>query len=101
MAARLQSTVPFPLLLDPEQTLRRELDLAKLSVGQLMSVSSAKNYAGAIGTVRNFAVQPSEAQNTPAVAILDADQKVVWQHVGKALGDYPAIDEILANLPAA
>ena len=101
MARSLQAKTPFPLLLDPQHTARRELNIDTLSVGQMFSAASAKNYASAIGTIRNFAVQPSEAQLTPTIVILGADQKVVWQHVGKALGDYPAIDEILANLPAA
>lgn len=100
MARTMQPQIPFPLLLDANHTLRHELGIDKLSVGQAMSVQSAINYAKALGGIRNFAVRASEATQTPVVVIFNADQSVAWQHVGEALGDYPSIGDVVAKIPA-
>jgi len=92
--------MPFPLLLDPNHTARAAFGIDQLTVAQIFSVASAVNYGKALGGIRNFAIRPSDASRTPAVVILDAEQQVVWTHVGKALGDYPTIDQIIAEIPS-
>ena len=99
LARSLQETMPFPLLLDEQHALRSAFDISRLPGKALMSPTSAKNYAKALGGVRRVAVHPSEATQTPAVVVLDADQNVAWKYIGVALGDYPTIDEIVQNIP--
>lgn len=101
MAKTLQAQMPFPLLLDPEHTLRQHLGIGQLSLGAVFGVRSLVNYGKALGGARNLAVRPSDATKTPAVVIFDAAQNVTWQHVGTALGDYPSIETVVANIPTA
>lgn len=101
MAKTLQADTPFPLLLDPEHTAREAFDINNLTAIQMFGPTSALNYAKALGGLRNFAAHPSDANRTPAIVILDANQNVSWMRVGKALGDYPSIDGIMAKIPAS
>ena len=93
--------MPFPLLLDPNHSFREHLGISRLPTKALVSPTSIKNYAKALGGVRKVAVQPSEATQTPAVVVFNAEQEVVWKYVGVALGDYLTIDEIIDQIPAA
>ena len=100
MAASLQPDMPFPLLLDPEHSLRTELGTGKLSIRQMMSLRSAANYSRVLGGIRRAAVEMGEAANTPGVVVLDAEQRVSWLWIGEAVGDYPPIDAIIGHLPS-
>ena len=93
--------VPFPLLLDPDGELRNALGVdTKLSKREMMSWASAKNYVSVIGRRRQGKVSRTHAEDRPAVVILDDQLKMVWSHVGTALGDYPTIDEIKTAITA-
>ena len=97
----MQQDMPFPLLLDPDHTLRRLLGIGLLTNAQSMGLRSSRNYANAMrGGVANGRVIRSERLQTPVVLILGADQSVVWKFVGTAVGDYPTVDEVLAQIPS-
>jgi len=101
MAETLAGQVSFRLLLDPEQTLRRQLDIGELGISRWISPLSIANYAKAWRGVRNFDLQWSEARNTPGMAVFTADQKLSWLYLGEGLGDYPSIDAVLEQVSVA
>ncbi len=91
---------PFPLLLDPDGELRQALGIeSQLSRKELISWTSFRNYVSARRHQRQGKISRSHAEDRPAVAIVDADLRLTWGHVGTALGDYPSIDHIIAALP--
>lgn len=90
--------MPFPLWLDPDQTVRAALELRELSMGELFHPKGALNYAKAWASAKQMRIFPGDATKTPVVAVLNSDQEVTWQHVGKTLGDYPTIDTILHHV---
>jgi hypothetical protein len=94
--------VQFPLLLDPQGALRSALGLDdKLSRGELMGWRSIRNLLVGMVKQRQGRVSRPHTEDRPAVVILDSGRRVVWSHVGRAVGDYPSIDEILAAIPSA
>lgn len=48
---------------------------------------------------RQGKISRTHAEDRPVIAILDADLRLTWGHVGTALGDYPPIDHIIAAVP--
>ncbi len=100
-AQRLQDDGhPFPLLLDPDGVLRRALGIeTQLSRKEMMSRASIKNYVSAMRHQRQGRISRTHAEDRPAIAILDANLRLTWGHIGKALGDYPPIDPIIAAVP--
>ena len=55
------------------------------------------NYARALarGNRQGRIIEPNQL---PGLALLDADGRAVWVHRGRALGDYPSIEQVLAQL---
>ncbi len=55
------------------------------------------DYARALarGNRQGRIIKPNQL---PGLALLDADARAVWVHRGRALGDYPPIDRVLAQL---
>ena len=94
--------VPFPLLLDPKGALRSAFGLDdRLSRGELMGWRSIRNLLVGMFRQKQGKVSRPHTGDRPAVVILDSVRRVVWSHVGRAVGDYPSIDEILSAIPAA
>ena len=88
--------IPFELLVDPERNVLDALALQrKLSI--VLNPKGYATYAKAIfrGNRQGKIVSPLQA---PGLALLDADANAVWVHRGKALGDYPTLDEVLERL---
>jgi len=97
----LDGGVPFPLLLDPGGTLRSVLGLdQKLSKGELMGWRSIRNLFVGMFRQKQGKVSRPHTGDRPAVVILDPERRVVWSHVGRAVGDYPPVAEILAAIPS-
>lgn len=98
----LDDGMPFPLLLDPEQQVRRALGTtAKMAPLQLLHPRGLRAYARALRQGRFFDVTWSEATQTPGVAVLGPELMVQWVHRGSRLGDYPAPSEVLRRLEIA
>lgn len=88
--------VAFPLLVDGERKVYEAIDLpSKWWVG--LNPRGWWNYAKAImrGGRQGRILAPNQL---PGLAILDAEARAVWVHRGKALGDYPPVDEVLRRL---
>lgn len=94
----LDSGFPFALLMDPEYTARKSLEIERVSPTFLLKPQGLKNYAKSLGSLKQFGIELSDATNRPAAVILDSEQNVAWSHIGESLGDYPATDTLLAEL---
>jgi len=96
----LDGGVPFQLLVDPDGTLRTALGLDnKLSKGELMGWRSIRNLLVGMFRQRQGKVSRPHTEDRPAIVILDSERRVVWARVGRAVGDYPSVTEILSALP--
>lgn len=88
--------VRFPLLVDPDRRVHDALELPrKWWVG--LNPRGWWNYARALarGNRQGKIIDPNQL---PGLALLDADAQAVWVHRGRALGDYPKIERVLARL---
>lgn len=88
--------IRFPLLVDPERHVYDALDLPRKWWVSL-NPRGWWNYARAIarGNRQGKIIEPNQL---PGVALLDANANAVWIHRGRALGDYPSVDRVLAEL---
>ncbi len=95
----MESGVPFELLLDPDDTLRRALGIAgRFPPWNLLDPRGALDYLRAVRQARSFDPIWAEATQRPGVVLLDVDLAVRWSHVGSRIGDYPAVAEILSAI---
>lgn len=85
--------LPFPLFVDPDRELLGALEL-KRNPAIALRPSGLKTYARAMrnGNRQGLPVSPLQA---PGLAILDANAKVINLYRGKALGDYPPIEQTM------
>ena len=92
----METGVPFELLLDPDDDLRRRLGIAdRFAAWRLVHPRGAVQYLRSIRRARDFDPIWAEATQRPAMILLDHELRVVWSHVGQRIGDYPDIPEIL------
>ena len=92
----IEAGMPFPLLLDPENDLRHRLGIAAtFRPLRLLHPRGAVAYLRAARQARNFAPIWSQATQRPAVIVLNRELDVTWSHVGKQLGDYPSVEEVV------
>lgn len=88
--------VPFELLLDPDDRLRRSLDIAdRFEWRRLLHPRGAVDYVRAWRRAGDFDPIWAEANQRPAMVLFDARGRVSWTHVGSRIGDYPIIDEVM------
>lgn len=95
---QLDQGFPFALLMDPDHTVRKSLEVDQLTPAQLLKPQGLMNYAKSIGSWRSFGIEIDQATNRPGAFILDAEQNVAWSHIGDTLGDYPDTSEVIAQL---
>lgn len=88
--------IRFPLLVDPERRVYEALELPRKWWVSL-NPRGWWNYARAIarGNRQGRIVEPNQL---PGLALLDAEANATWIHRGRALGDYPPLDHVLAEL---
>lgn len=98
----LDEGIPFDLLLDPDEYVRKAVGASeRISPLRLLSPSGARAYSKALRQARFFNVTMSEATQRPGAVILDAQLNVTWSHIGDRLGDYPDIEVVLTELRRA
>jgi hypothetical protein len=88
--------VRFPLLVDPDRRVHTALELPRRWwVG--LNPRGWWNYGRALarGNRQGRIIEPNQL---PGLALLDAKARAVWVHRGRALGDYPSIELVLARL---
>ncbi len=92
---------PFPLLVDPEGRLRRTLGIdQQLTWAELLGWHSIRNLLVGMVRQRQGRVSRPHTDDRPAVVVLDAERRLLWAHVGRAVGDYPSVQQVLAAIPA-
>jgi peroxiredoxin len=91
--------IRFPLLVDPERHLYDAIDLPrKWWVG--FNPRGWVNYARAVarGSRQGRIIEPNQL---PGLVVLNARADAVSVHRGRALGDYPPLDQVLVELGRA
>jgi hypothetical protein len=91
--------IRFPLLVDPERHLYDAIDLPrKWWVG--FNPRGWVNYGRAIarGSRQGRIIEPNQL---PGLVVLNPNADAISIHRGKALGDYPPLDEVLVELGRA
>ena len=98
--------ITFPMLLDPTQNLYKALELPRLRRADFLRPATWRVYAPLF--VRRYLTRradgPKQGRITgdptqlPGLALVGSDVDVRWVHRGKALGDYPSIDDVLARI---
>lgn len=88
--------IRFPLLVDSDRRVYDALDLPRKWWVSL-NPRGWWNYVRAIarGSRQGRIIEPNQL---PGLALLDAGAEAVWVHRGRALGDYPKLDRVLAEL---
>jgi peroxiredoxin len=88
--------IDFPLLVDAERHLYDALDLPK-KWWVALNPRGWVSYGRAIthGERQGKVIEPNQL---PGLAVLDADANAELIYRGRALGDYPPLDQVLAEL---
>ncbi len=92
--------VGMPLLLDPDQQVRRLAELGNLHPHQFLSLRGAANYGKALRRGLRPQKVTKDTVRAPGVAIFGPDLGVRWTYAGKKLGDYPSVDELIRRTVA-
>jgi hypothetical protein len=91
---RDEKGVRMSLFLDPGQDLRDALQIGTLGV-RLLNPRGLGSYARALRQgLRPQAITKDTVQ-APGVVILNQERTVIWQHVGKRIGDYPSVRSVI------
>lgn len=95
-----QGITDVALLLDPEQRLRRAVDLGRLGYLRMLSPASIRHYLAAFGSGQRPGRIVEGHDLRPGVVLMDPAGRAVRVWRGRSLGDYPPVDEVLAELAA-
>lgn len=86
--------VRMPLLLDPDQRLLDALQVGRIG-GRLLDPRGLASYGRAMRAGLRPQRITRDTVQAPGVVILDAQLEVRWRHVGKRIGDYPPLNDVL------
>lgn len=90
--------ISVPLLLDPEHALRRHLSADRALGWRLADPRGLGAYARSLAHGFRPQAITRDTVRSPGVAVLDREGRVRWRHVGRRIGDYPEVDEVVAAL---
>jgi hypothetical protein len=88
--------VHTPLLLDPDQRLRDAVGATEPLGLRLLDVRGAAAYARSLRRGYRPQAITRDTVRSPGVVILDAGGRLLWQHAGKRIGDYPPLADVVA-----
>lgn len=93
---RDEKGVSMPLLLDPEHQFREAVGAAAPLGLRMLNPRGAAAYVGSLR--RGYRPQSitRDTVRSPGVVILDESGSVRWQHIGKRIGDYPPVEQVVA-----
>ncbi|MBD8507519.1 redoxin domain-containing protein [Hoyosella sp. G463] len=91
----IENGVRFPLLLDPDLTLYKALDITRIHWWMMLSPETWWRYAKAALKARQGKITGHPLQ-APGLAILGADGTITLLHRGHTLGHYPPVKDVLA-----
>lgn len=87
--------VQLPLLLDPDQRLRDALQVGRLG-GRMLDPRGLASYGKAMRSGLRPQRITRDTVQAPGIIILDAGLDEQWRHVGKRIGDYPPLSNVIA-----
>lgn len=90
--------MPFPCLVDPERRLYRALGLRRVGVSTALRLDTYRNYLRAWWRGSRQGAVTGDPRQLSGVAVLDRDGRVRWLHRSGTMGDYPAVDTVLAEV---
>jgi peroxiredoxin len=93
---RDEKGVSMPLLLDPEHQFREAVGAAAPLGVRMLNPKGAAAYVGSLRRGYRPQTITRDTVRSPGVVILDDAGSVRWQHVGKRIGDYPPVEQVLA-----
>ena len=98
-AIALRPKLPYPLYLDPDQKISDIFELRRPKLlAWIMNLPAWIRYLRALLRNRRQYRITGHFSNVPAVAILDRNASIEYLHRGSAIGDYPAVTEVLERL---
>lgn len=97
---REERGVSMPLLLDPEHRFREAVGAAAPLGVRMLNPKGAAAYVGALRRGYRPQAITKDTVRSPGVVILDATGRVLWQHVGRRIGDYPSVGRVLGAAAA-
>ena len=90
--------VAMPLLLDPEHALRSLVGAKRPLGARLLHPRGLAAYVRTLSHGYRPQRITKDTVRTPGVVVLDVQLNVRWRYVGRYLGDYPELDQVLAAL---
>ena len=87
--------VTMPLLLDPEHALRCLVGAKDPLGARLLDPRGLAAYVRTLSHGYRPQRITKDTVRTPGVVILDAQLTVRWRYVGRRLGDYPELEQVL------
>jgi len=95
------TTVPFQLLVDPDQFVGARIGLGKQSFGRfVLNVPAWWRYLKAFFSGSWQRRITGHYSNLPGVCVVDAQGIVTYVYKGSGLGDYPPLETVLSELDA-
>ncbi|GAB3257855.1 redoxin domain-containing protein [Nocardioides dilutus] len=92
---RDEKGVSMPLLLDPEHQFREAVGAAAPLGVRMLNPRGAASYVGSVRRGYRPQAITRDTVRSPGVVILDETGSVRWQHIGKRIGDYPPVGQVL------
>jgi hypothetical protein len=95
----MDTSIPYELLMDPDHTLSRDLDIGTQTLGRfLFNFKAWWNYALAFARNRKQGKITQGYAVLPAILVVDPQGAVTYLYRGTAIADYPPLTEVLGEL---
>jgi peroxiredoxin len=95
------TTVPFQLLMDPDQLVGARIGLGTQSFGRfVLNMPAWWRYLKAFFSGNWQRRITGHYSNLPGVCVIDAHGNVMYVYTGSGLGDYPPLETVLDELDA-
>lgn len=93
---RDEKGVSMPLLLDPGHQFREAVGAAASLGVRMLNPRGAAAYVGSLRRGYRPQTITRDTVRSPGVVILDGSGSIHWQHIGKRIGDYPRVEQVVA-----
>ncbi len=91
----------FPAVVDPNSHLYRAVDLPRMRWWEMLRPQGARNYWRSFRRGNRQGRITGDAFQLPGVLVVDSSGVLRWLYRGKAIGDYPTMDETISAVAAA
>ena len=90
--------MPFECLVDPDANLYSELGIGRVGFGEWFRPSTIRRYVRAFRRGSRQGRITGDWRRLSGVVLIAPDRTLRWAHRATGVGDYPAIDAIIAAL---